>query len=257
MKPYWHYHPELELTLIKKGMGMRFVGDHVASYNDGDLVLIGENLPHQWISDENKSYTTAHVFHFSKEAFKSFPECDGLIDMFGKAEKGIHFIDPPYELVRKCEFISTLSPIHRLSSLLEILAALDQHEKKATLSSISFNSNKTNSKVDGRISKVTNYLITNYSKPISLSETAEIADMSPHSFCRWFKTSMGMGLLDYLNTYRIEKVCQALITTNYDIAEIAYRNGFESLSNFNRTFRRIKNTTPRDYRNRSVETFRQ
>src|ERR1700710_2798240 len=46
----WHHHPEFELTLTLNSRGQRFIGDHIGAYDDGDLVLIGPNLPHTWVS---------------------------------------------------------------------------------------------------------------------------------------------------------------------------------------------------------------
>ena len=46
----WHHHPEFELTLTLNSRGQRFIGDHIGEYGDGDLVLIGPNLPHTWVS---------------------------------------------------------------------------------------------------------------------------------------------------------------------------------------------------------------
>ena len=50
-KRSWHYHPEAEILLILDGFGKRLVGDHVEKFEKHDLVLIGGNLPHAWISD--------------------------------------------------------------------------------------------------------------------------------------------------------------------------------------------------------------
>ena len=46
----WHYHPEYELTFTLNSLGQRYIGDHIASYGDGDLALVGPNLPHTWQS---------------------------------------------------------------------------------------------------------------------------------------------------------------------------------------------------------------
>src|SRR3954454_13540183 len=57
----WHHHPEYELTLTLNSRGQRFIGDHVGDYEDGDLVLIGPNLPHTWFSRDKIVAAEPHV----------------------------------------------------------------------------------------------------------------------------------------------------------------------------------------------------
>ena len=72
--------------------------------------------------------------------------------------------------------------------------------------------------------------------------------MTPSSFSRWFKQIMGKSFVHYLNTVRIEKACQYLLQTDLPIAQMDYGTGFESLSNLNCTFKKLKWVSPREYR---------
>ena len=97
--PYWHYHPELELTLISKGDGTRFIGDSIDSFSDGDLVLVGKNLPHHWVSTTQEKSQEAFVFQFEESLFQAFKECQLFENLFDKARRGIHFYAPKKSLI--------------------------------------------------------------------------------------------------------------------------------------------------------------
>src|SRR5258707_12466360 len=74
---YWHFHPEIELTLIVRSRGRRFVGDSIEPYEDGDLVLVGPNLPHPWSSDpRRKGRHGAGFWQFPREFLRA-PELAG------------------------------------------------------------------------------------------------------------------------------------------------------------------------------------
>jgi hypothetical protein len=96
LEPFWHYHPELELTLILKGKGTRFVGNSILPFEPNDLVLVGENLPHQWVSGDARKQqgSKAIVIQFRKEVFNSIPECRDLINLFNDARQGNLFFKP-------------------------------------------------------------------------------------------------------------------------------------------------------------------
>jgi hypothetical protein len=63
---FWHFHPELELVYVKGGRGVRHVGHHMSHYKNGDLVLIGSNLPHSGFTDRNTGHESEVVIQFKK-----------------------------------------------------------------------------------------------------------------------------------------------------------------------------------------------
>ena len=246
---FWHYHPEVELTYILQGRGLRFVGDHIAPFQSGDLVLVGENLPHNWVSGKKPDQVleVAFVIQFPKSLFQNFPECKNIQQLVNDAQQGLFFPAPSRNLLDKVVRIKENAPIQRLAGLMEILSELATNTHH-TLSSVTFNKRTGLKKHQHRISRVTAYILDHLEEPIPLEKMAEINGMTPPSFSRWFKQSMGKSFVVYLNTVRIEKACQYLLQTDLPVTQIAYGTGFESLSNFNRTFKRLKQVSPRDYR---------
>jgi hypothetical protein len=86
----WHYHPEIELTYIQKGRGIRYVGDQIDAFQEGDLVLLGENLPHTWATqgEQKTSMQCGIVFQFPVALFRNFPELSHIVDfLIGYSEK--------------------------------------------------------------------------------------------------------------------------------------------------------------------------
>jgi len=249
-EPFWHYHPEIELTYIKRGQGIRFVGDHIEAYGPGDLILIGRNLPHQWVSKEGHRDQHAIVLQFGAELFSTYDELEMLEDLLNQSKCGFSFSKVPSHIIKKLESITQLPAPLGLSTLIEILYALNGLERRSLDSGK--HPFKTRSKLanEQKINTVLNYILENLSEALTVDHMAQFTHMIPQSFCRWFKQCTGVSYIQYLNKCRLEACCQDLAQTDQSIRNIAHRWGFENISHFNRTFRKHLKCSPREYRQR-------
>lgn len=91
------------------------------------------------------------------------------------------------------------------------------------------------------------FMESSYTSHVSLDEIAGSVNMSPKYFCRFFQEMTHRTPIDYLNYYRIERACYALLTSDQSITEVAYNSGFNDLSYFIKTFKKYKGTTPKRY----------
>ena len=248
---YRHFHPELELTYIEQGNGIRYVGDSISSFEPGDLVLIGANLPHDFVSSAPKDgdrLSLAYVFQFPGAIVGKIMECRPLDRLFAEADYGIHFVNPDDALLEKIKLTSASPSIKNFINFVDILNDLNNQENRKPISSIAFRNSNTSKISQDKISTVTRHISEQYRQHISVADMAGLTHMTPQSFCRWFKQSTGCSFVTYLNATRVEKACQLLLQTNDKIANIGYKTGFETVSHFNRTFKKVKKITPKEYR---------
>jgi AraC-like DNA-binding protein/mannose-6-phosphate isomerase-like protein (cupin superfamily) len=249
----WHYHPELELTYIIQGQGIRSCGDSLEVFGPGDLVLVGSKLPHYYNSDSKEEEThIATVIQFREDLFEAFPECNFLGELYQRALLGLYFPRIDDELRKVLETFSEKDPIEQLMLLLHILREL-QDLPAETLSSTAFQRRSRISSHQEKLSTINNYILENLNRPIRLSEIAALNHMAEPSFCRWFKKSTGGNFIGHLNKVRVEKACELLLYSEKRISEIAFATGFESISNFNRTFKSLKKSSPSNYRKNKVQ----
>ncbi|MCB0837438.1 MAG: AraC family transcriptional regulator [Bacteroidetes bacterium] len=253
-EPFWHYHPEVELTLIIRGEGMRFVGDNIEPFSDHDLVLLGKNLPHQWITieEDKEEVQSAVVIQFPEGIFQNFPEFKGVNNMIRAANRGIHFQNPPLEIIDKISLIPDLPSALKMSQFMNVLYQLSLHKAYRYLSENPHFRSATGQKTQLRINACTSYIFVHLSEPISVNQMAERMNMVPQSFCRWFRKHTGHSFVSFLNKTRIQHACQYLVNTDWPIQQIAYSVGFENISHFNRTFKKLQRVSPSEFRKRNV-----
>jgi AraC-like DNA-binding protein len=253
--PYWHYHPELELTYILQGEGTRIVGNSIEAFSNNDLVFVGSNTPHHWVSSNLPALhlQKAFVFQFSAAIFKGFKECQHFFTLFEQGIRGIYFKEPSLEIIERITTFENLSAVQRLSALIDLLHSLTQHqsiELLATKEYVARQNHKHNR--NKKFSTVNKYILENLNQKLTVQELADVSNMVPQSFCRWFRQHSGYSFITFLNITRIENACQMLMHKNQSVQQIAYSCGFESLSHFNRTFRKYKNQSPREFMNSNL-----
>ena len=100
------------------------------------------------------------------------------------------------------------------------------------------------------VTKARAYIAEHQDGEIALGDVARAANMSGFYFCKVFKKATGLSFTDYLARTRTERVKQLLLNPHTRVSEAAYAAGFQSLSQFNRVFRRIVGESPSDYRDR-------
>ena len=250
-----HYHEEYEINFIRNAQGAkRVVGDHMEEIGDLELVLVGPNLQHAWLTHKCTSKAIFEVtiqFHrdlFDEKLLKR-NQLSYIRTMFEKSNRGISFSRATIEKV--APRIIALDQKHGFDSVLELMSVL--HELSASrdlriLSDASFNNCENTTYNSRRIERTMEYIKQSFDKPITLTEVAKLANMTEAAFSRFFKSRTGMTFIDSLNEIRLGHASRLLIDTTHSIAEVAYHSGFNNISNFNRIFKKKKGTTPKEFR---------
>ncbi|KAA3633291.1 MAG: helix-turn-helix domain-containing protein [Bacteroidetes bacterium] len=250
----WHYHPELELVVIKASEGTRFVGDSIEKFEPGEVILIGKNLPHMWLNydsyfQKNSGLiASAYSIHFREDfvgkAFLNLNSTSHLSNLFEKARRGIRFLDLNFSIQTAIrQLIEEKDDFQKLMQLLRILHQLAKHEKITLLSSEGY----LNTKISEGSDEIHEYIFKNFKNSIQLNDVASIAGMNPSAFSRYFKRIHQKTFSRYLIEIRIGYACKLLIENKSNISAVCYESGFNNLSNFNKQFRKIKGLNPSEF----------
>ncbi|WP_179414788.1 AraC family transcriptional regulator [Mucilaginibacter sp. E4BP6] len=249
-----HYHEEYELNLIINAKGAkRVVGGHIEVIDDLELVLVGPNVYHAWFTHQCQSKSITEVtIQFHKDLFDDKflrrNQLSFVKNMIERSQRGILF--SPETIAALKDRISSLNKKSGFDSVLELLSILHDlsiSRNMKTLSDSSF-SNEQFHYNSRRIEKVFEYMNSHYNMQITLAEVAKIANMPEASFSRFIKKRTGKTFIDSLNEIRLGHASRMLIDTTNTVAEIAYKCGFNNISNFNRIFKRKKFCIPKDFR---------
>ena len=244
---YWHYHPEYELVYVEAITGIRHVGQHISSFIDSDLVLIGPNIPHlnfdYGIDTEYRQVVVQLKQNFLGQAFEDTPEFSKIRHLFHRAAKGLSFKGKTKHAVgEKLRNMQHLSHFDQLIELLQVFQLLALSEEVMEL-----NDRDTSVKLflDDRVrmTAVYNYIHANYNQTPDVNEVAGSVHLSTAAFCRYFKKETKMTFTDFVNQYRITQA-KTLLLKDMTVSEACYDVGFDSLSYFTKLFKKITGENP-------------
>jgi AraC-like DNA-binding protein len=252
--PY-HFHPEIELTLILQSRGKRFVGDNISPFREGDLVLLGPNLPHFWCNphqQRKRQLSEAIVIQFREDVFGSGlfnrPEMQIIQNLLERSRCGIHFTGKTSEQAAKqLRSLTDTNYFERFIGLLSVLELLARSKEFKLLSNPHFKPNLSRDQAD-RINRVIEHVNKHFSDVIEQTAVARLISMSSVAFSRFFRKKTNRTFSKFVNEVRISEACRMLIDKDHDATEIAYACGFNALSNFNRQFKALKRCTPTEFR---------
>lgn len=254
---YWHFHPEYELVYIEGASGTRHVGDHISAYSESDLVLIGSNIPHLNFDYGIQTDYNKEVLHlspkFKNRVFGEIEELKLILDLFERSQYGIAFRGKTKVSVgMRLKGLYALEPFPQFLEVLHIFQILASSKDYELLHPAPY-VNKYNEKQQKRLREVYSYVDQHYAEKISITQVARLCHLEKAAFCRYFKKATGNTFISFLNQYRISQA-KRLLLAGRNISESCYATGFESLSYFNRTFKKVTGENPSDFKNRMIKS---
>ena len=245
----WHYHPAIEIMYITRGIGTRFVGDCIEQYEEGDVCMIGPNLPHEWRNDdayfdkESGLRATCICLFFKREIFDPnfirLPEMNNIRDLIERSRRGLKFTGKSkLEITRFIRSSVNDVGVRKVTNLLTLLELMATSTEYELLASVGF-TNSVNSEDFERFNKVYKFLVKNFATSIRLEEVSTLVGLTPTAFCRYFKERTKKTFVEYLNEMRIGYSKKLLLENKMKISTISGEVGFPNLSNFISQFKKV------------------
>ena len=244
-----------------KGKGTNFVGNSIRTIEEGELLLLGKNLPHtrqrereyyqQHADEKPESIVIQFREDFLGEKFFELKEFNHIRDLLRRSLRGLKFHGDTTGLAgSKLKLIKGGSGTYAILELLSLLDILAHSAEFIYLNAPHYVSD-AHEKASQKINKVYHYTIDHFRESITLADVAALTNHSPAAFCRYFKTRTRKSYFQYLTEIRIAFACEQLMEGNLDIGEVCFASGFNNLSHFHKQFKRIVKITPREYQKRS------
>lgn len=257
-----HFHPEYQLTIIRKSNGFLFVADKMYRFSPGDIFIIGPNIPHVFQNDDpyhdnSVPKVDAVSIFFTEKSFGeglfSIPEAGRIKELLHKSIYGIKLSCSHHGKLRL--ILNNIGQKKGFDRILDLLKVLNELSLSKELEMISLLQTPTLKQKDecSKINTVYEYVLKNYHNPIHLNEISALVNMSHYSFCKFFKQRTTKTFVQFLTEVRIGMACKYLVEGKMNITEIAYQSGFSNLSNFIRQFKKLIGSTPSEYQKKLNE----
>ena len=250
--PSYHFHPEFEIVYLSNGRGKRFINQHVSWFEDGDLIVLGPDLPHYGFDDEInvpfEGCVVQMVPDFLGASFWQIPEMHRLRSLFERSRQGLSYYGETRRRAAPLLLgLSDKSGFDRLLDLLRVLHLLARSEEYESLNASGFEV-RVGERDRARLQTITELVSAEFRTKITLERVAARVQMSVPAFCRYFKKLTGKTFTRFVNEFRIQYACQLLTDTEQSVAEVCFASGFRNLSYFNKTFKQRMDHTPLNYR---------
>lgn len=245
-------HEEYEVSVLIGCSGKRFVGNTIENFSDGDMFLIGPHVLHAVQPDDydrGKVVTLRFLKEGFGDGFFDLPENEAIARLLQEAQRGVAFA--PLDILsfyQASREIATLTGFERMIAFFQLLQRMALNRRRRVLSSRGF-APMVNQKDYEIVNRTYEYVINHFTDhKITLDEISAYANMSPTSFCRYFKKHFRKTFTNFLNEVRVGHVCKLLQQTDRTVSEIAFASGYNQLTHFNRQFKRITGYSPKEYR---------
>ncbi len=248
---YWHFHPEVELVYVEADKGIRHIGDHISTYEGCDLALIGSYIPHLNFDYGVKATVETVVIQFPETYFEAglarIPELQKVVDLMERAKTGIAFTGETKRIagvrLKKLQYMDRFHQFMELMSIFQFLAVSDEYEDLEVRPI----SSQTILKQQERMHRIHQFVEMNFQKPIDTQQIAEEVNLTLPAFCRYFKKATKLTYTDFVNQYRVQ-YAKKLLIQDKNVTETCFECGFESLSYFNRIFKKFAGVSPSAFR---------
>lgn len=256
----YHYHPEYEIVLVFQGSGRRHVGNHLSYYTNGDLVMIGSDVPHSGFGygaiGTHEEVVIQFKENFLGDGFIQVQEMSAIKLLFERSKQGISFYgETREELNLRFRKLLELSHFERLIELLGILQFLAKSTEYVLLNASDIRYNFS-LKDQERLNKIYKFVEGNFAQEIDIQEVADLSSLTIPAFCNYFKKNANQTFTEFVNEYRINQACKMLLKGE-EITDVCFHCGFNNVSYFGRVFREFKGKSPSQFRRAFIEELNQ
>jgi AraC-like DNA-binding protein len=253
---YWHFHPEIELVYVEADKGIRHIGEHISTYEGCDLALIGSYIPHLNFDYGVKATVETVVIQFPETYFESglirIPELKKVVELMERAKTGLAFTGETKRIAGiRLKKLQHLDRFHQFMELMSIFQFLAESEEYVNLD-VRPISSQTILKQQERMHRIHQFVETNFQTPIDTQQIANEVNLSLPAFCRYIKKTTKLTYTDFVNQYRIQ-YAKKLLIQDKNVTEACFESGFESLSYFNRIFKKWTGETPSGFRKQRLK----
>ncbi len=254
----YHHHPQIQLEYIVEGSGVQVIGETYSRFQSGDMVLMGAGLPHlrkpDTLGSDSPLSEDCEVITliFSRELFSdellSISEISAVHKLLEDCKRGIVIKgDTKLKVAELMETSFGGNMIQKVAHLLEMLLLIAKSTETEFILNHSADAPMSEQSTS-RISNIYSYVLDHFREKITTKEIAEVANLSEHTFCRYFKQKFKITFSNFLNELRINYATTLLVETELSISEVCFKSGFNNFTNFNKCFKALQKSTPTEYR---------